>query len=577
MSVIGKILYFAGYTFDFENTHNQLPLDIEVGRNNTYVAIPRSQKKQAFGRRFATVLYEIIIFLIILWSVPYSLYMSVRDKDIILFGRSWFQILIAFQYYHAISYFGKNHFYENIVCNTKLRHYVEIALPVASFVSFSLAVMNVALLNTGFRLHTYDDIYSFANLTGKVFLSILLFFDSLYSYLTFTINACIFAINMLYHKNTVTNYSIMLDNYIRQSMNVVRKVNNVAVEYAQMKTKFDNTVALLTPFFSALNFIGFITIYFYMNALGKHDLGVIEYTNLVLFIITETIYLVSIQAVNTNIGNIGDSINSNILVTTFFGNKNFNRVMPVSSNPSHLPHLQSTQRSATGQAGRVGRTNVRPDGRRDGSGSSEGGGDATVDINIDLNIERHDRVDGVDSTDGVNSVVMSDQFDGKNSHRKALLSDDSSGEYHRSAHSSDSHQDVNVPHDTGFGTGLGLGSGSTDPLYDVGSGQGSVPNTGRTVQSDYMMGEHYELDDLYRALGDGATNNMAMLKHIVVASVSNQQMIDWMTLRSIVDGRWKTFRIFGVEFTDTTLIAKLFGVAVAVLMSAEVGFLLKWW
>lgn len=420
---IGAILYFAGYTFSYENNFNA-PLDIELGRHNTYFAKQRSRKKETLAKKILSILYETIIFVLILWSVPYTAYMAIREKDFVLFGRSWFQILVAFQYYYAIHYFNKNHFYENIICNSKLRKSVSICIPISLLVSLILAIMNTVLLNTGFRFFAYNEIYNMSEQTGKTFISILLFLDCLYSYLTFIINACVFAINMFYHRQTVSKYSENLETYI-QSTNAVKKINNIAIEYSQMKTRFDQTVDLLTAFFSVLNFVGFSTLYFYVHAMKNKDMSVLEYINTILFVLTEIIYITSIQSVNTNIDKISDIINSNTLITTFFGNKNVNRQIKKNTH--------------------------------------------------DLNIVRHDR------------------------------------------------------------------SLDSEPII--------------TEDTDQLM---------------------LMMRNIVTTSTSNQQMLDWMSLRSIVEARWKTFCIFGVEFTDGTLISKLAGFVMIILMSTQIGSILQW-
>jgi hypothetical protein len=54
-------------------------------------------------------------------------------------------------------------------------------------------------------------------------------------------------------------------------------------------------------------------------------------------------------------------------------------------------------------------------------------------------------------------------------------------------------------------------------------------------------------------------------------------MVDCIILKNIIQTRWKTFRIFGIEFTDTTLISKLFGTIIVILVSSKLGTVLRWW
>ena len=490
---MGKILHFAGYTSDFENNTSHLPLSIEHGRRNTYVAKQYTNKQNAISVRAGFIIYECLIIAVILWPTVYALYMAIRDDDYVLFGRSWFQVLVCAQYYYGITYFGMNHYYENIVCNTKLKTYIDVVLPLATIIGTCLAIINVVLLNLNYKMLVYADIYKSSEIVGKVLISALLFIESIYTYITFLINACIFSINMLYHRQRVTTYATDLGNYIKSSLSTVRKLNNVGVEYTQMKTKFDETVTLLTPFFTVLNFIGFITIYFYMRAITNNLLGVSEIINFILFVLVETIYIVAIQAVNTNVSNINVILSSNTIIAEYFGNKVFNRTMP-----AHELYMRDSHMMTYKDKYNNGIDLPRPDSEEENN-------------------------DGMTTSD----IALTDY------NKPKCNPNDEHKEYHRTDAEHNNNQDYEF-------------------MNDIMSGQ-------------------------IKTLSNNVAENDMMLRNILVASISNQQMLDWISLRNIVSGRWLTFRIFGVEFTDTSIIAKLFGIAVVILMSSEFGSLMRWW
>lgn len=546
-SAVCNILYIAGYTFDVNNNVYVSPLDIEQGRQNTYVARSRVQKKESLKRMALTTIYKLIIYALILWLVPYSLYMAIRDKNVYEFGRSWFQILIAMQHYYAASYFSDNHFYENIMCNEKLKRYMSNAVPCILLLSISLGVLNVTLLNIGFRYNGYDELYNNAQYIGKVLISLLIFFDSFYSYITFTINSCVFVINMVHHKITVSNYSEALGNYIKNSMNVVRKINIVATEFSQMKCMFDKTVQLLTPFFSVLNFVGFITIYFYLDAVQNQDLSVSEYINVILFIIVEYVYIQSIQAVNQNISNIEDVITSNSMITTFFGNKRFNRTMPLID--SHL--------------------------YEHGYMSSPNLNSKESDI-VDLNIRRHDESSfthpDTPYSNAVNSnAVCSNNLcpvPGINTIASESLVDGQLG---------DDRMDMNLMTKK-LPQSLALAHVDAIPMSTLNLLPQDQYNQSRDPSSEYYKQRDNSDQQMNHLIPESYLNaNINVMKQVMIASISTEQMLDWLVLSNIVSVRWKTFTVFGVEFTDTTLISKLFGAGVGVLMTAQLGFILKWW
>lgn len=440
------ILYFSGYIFDFESNVHHPPLDIELGRYNTYIAKSRSIKQEHKRKIYAEYCYIIFIFATMFWILPYTCYMAIRDKNIDHFGRSLFQLIVVSQYYNGIKYFNHTHFYENIVSNSNIMYYMKILLPSVSIASLILTIFNVILLGSDVYIHGYSDIYTNSNTIEKILLLILYFFDSIYSYLTFTLNACVFVINMVNHKNTVSDYSHSLINYIKNSMDTIQKLNIIAIEFSQMKDKFDQTVIYLTPFFTTFNFIGFIMIYFYLRTIRDGTITPAEIINMILFGIVEVIYIVAIQTVNNNIINIADTISSNSVITTFFGNKRFNRII------SPL--------------------------------------DEVTDDIVD------------NKKNNMNDLENSSKFKDMNDN------------------------DINKK---------------------------------ITILDNHIVKIH------------------SMVTHNLIASISADQMMDWLVLQGIVSGKWQTFRIFGIELTDSKLISRIFGIFATVLISSEIGTLLSWW
>lgn len=466
MSIIGYILNFAGYTFDFKDKSQVPPLDIEIGRHNTFIARQKSQKNSCICNVCCKYTYSIIIYLLILWLLPYTAYMAIRDRNVILFGRSLFQVIIGLQYYYAKVYFANNHFYENIVSDKKMTKYMKCILIIVSIITFILSSINVYMLNSNIKMHGYTDIYNnmSSSIVNKALLSTLLFISSLYSYLTFSVNASIFSINMLYQKNTVESYSKMLNNYIRGSVNTFRKLTNIATEYSQMKYRFDNTVTLLTPFFTILNCVGFVTIYFYIDAIIIQNLSATEMINIILFLIVDIIYIIAIQSVNSNIKKISETILSNNVIATLFENKRYNKSMPV----------------------------------------------------IEKTTLRHEPIETIERHVPILSYTK--DIDMNELHNIDLSSD-------------------------------------TEKKY-INIQETDLPNA---FYNDTNIHNQY------------SANTYELTQHIMVACISTHQMIDWIVLRHIVKEPWYAFTIFGISFTDSTLLTKIFGAIVSVLITSKLG------
>uniref|UniRef100_A0A6C0BF09 Gustatory receptor n=1 Tax=viral metagenome TaxID=1070528 RepID=A0A6C0BF09_9ZZZZ len=330
MACFGKILNFIGYTFNFNDKSQIPPLDIETSKNNTYVAKIKTQQTESTVKKVFIYIYNIIIICIIMIQVPYAVYMSIKNKSVIDIGRTLFQFVILLQYYYGKKYFSNNHFYENIVCDKSLMNTMKIFAYIFVVVSIILSFINTYLLGTGHYIHVYTEVFNMSpNLSTQIVIYLLLFFNCIYSYIIFTVNACIFSINLVYHKNTVATYSTMLDDYIKNSMSTLKKLNIITIEYSQMKFKYENTVDLLTLLFSSLNFFGFSAIYFYINAFNLGSISAVEIINIIMFLIIDGIYLYAIMSVSSNILHISHIILSNNIIATLFETKRTVQTMPI--------------------------------------------------------------------------------------------------------------------------------------------------------------------------------------------------------------------------------------------------------
>lgn len=420
MTYIGPILYFIGYIPEQENTILS-PLEIEVRQNGTYTTITKKPYTPHIIYNIIKNLYEIIIFCIIAWTIPYSIYLAIHTKNILIFFRSSFKILYAIQYYCANQYFKKQHLYENIICNATLNYYINTILPLMCCISVVLSSLNIYFIRNYYYYHIYSDIYD--NMNNTIFICILFFLDSLYSYISFAINACIFLINMFYHKQIIKDYSDNLERYIRHNINITQKINNISIEFIKMKSSFNNTVTLLSNFFSSLTICGLFSLYVYINDINN-SIG--EYINIILFVGVEVLYIYSIHTVNEHIEKIRNSIcTSIVLASTVFSN---------------------------------------------------------------------------------NISIYNDKFS----------------------------------------------------VYD------------RDTKSDI------DSDELANNIRDEIQTSNNLLKEVIITNVSNQYMLELLSLRTIVNEPWKTFQIFGVEFTDLTIVTKFIGIVIIILMSTKVSYIFNW-
>jgi hypothetical protein len=50
-----------------------------------------------------------------------------------------------------------------------------------------------------------------------------------------------------------------------------------------------------------------------------------------------------------------------------------------------------------------------------------------------------------------------------------------------------------------------------------------------------------------------------------------------MILQKIGNGKWGTFKIFGIELTDTKLISRIIGLIITALITTEIITIFNWW
>ena len=463
---IGILLYTTGYTYDYKENNNERPLAIGPAPNNTFVPREVSDAKASRVTKIPGLVYNSIIILIMLWRVFYSVYMAFRDGEFLHVGRTTFQVLFAFQYVLGIIYFRADHFYENIGDKSEMISKLKMAVPFTILIALALSITMTGLMATGHTIHGYTDVFDSANLIGQVFLSVLLFVDTFYSYLTFTINACIFTVNMLYQKSVVNGFVKRLNLFINSSQDGDSKVTNIAQDYALTKDGWDATVSAMTYFFWYLNFFGFLASYFYLQAIEQNDISADEISNLVLFILIDVIYIYSITNVNRDISRISDTLGCTALLLQYFTNE------------------KDDEHSLRNIGGRLNR------------------------LDVEMGFVQPPHPDP-------SPAVIATRRD---SDEESGLHTESDGQYNFDA--------LNHP--------------ANDEVY----------------------------------LTDPNTN--AMLRQIHTTVTGTAKMGNWANLQSVAGARWKTFRLFGVELTDTTLISRIVGLILALGIASELVNTLNW-
>jgi hypothetical protein len=496
VNFIGFMLYITGYTYDYTENINEPPLTIRAAANSTYITRQVAIKKTGHVRKLLGYTYNVFIIIIMCWRVVYTIYMSIRDNDITPFGRSIFQMLFVLQYILGIMYFREKHFYQNISAKSDMTVLLRATAPFTILLSVVMAIVFTTLMINGINIHGYSDLYNNISGTGKIFLAILLFVDEIYSYQTFMINTSVFVINMIFHKRQVSSYAKSLnEEFIKSDQDVSSKVNEITIEYSLMKDSFDETVSVLNRFFSSLNFVGFLSIYFYVGSIKAKTITFDEIINFMMFIIVELVYIISIQRVNKSITKISDATGSTAMVAVYF-----------TGNTEDDYHTLDMFRSKKGD--------------------------------FDMN--------------GLKTYMHTNKSPKMYRKRSPKINTNKS------------------------------------PITEQDIITQSVDNSNMTDDVRINIKQSYKFDDINNNIrhdNSSDINALAMdqsytnesLRNVMTTVSGIQGMINWIALQNITSAKWKTFSIFGVQLNDTTLISRLFGIAMTLLISTEVGSTLNWW
>ncbi len=313
---VKTLLNVSGYGLHTEkNDRTEYNLDLIVPN-----ITPTVSKKNIFKW-----IYVALVFLTIGWTIIYAIIQTILTGDKVWLYRITFQLLIALQYLIAMSYFNKSDLF------TKLNNLPALILPfkkmlvLSACVSVCVAITCLTLVIKGYRVFIYTSIYKETKSTGILFL---LFFDELFSYLTFLTNVSGFAINMMYHRDRLIFYNNKMGAFSLSSVSLAQKINSITVEYTYLKEEYGNTVDILNSFFVVLNTLGILHTYFVLNLIDTSTIQFKEFWDIILYFVVEYIYIMSAQKVKRALDSIAGVIQSPTYIDACIRRNTNEKILP---------------------------------------------------------------------------------------------------------------------------------------------------------------------------------------------------------------------------------------------------------
>jgi hypothetical protein len=315
-------------------TQNDLVVDIE---NGNVVVHTRNEQQYPKIKLTANILYSFLIICLTIWPFIGSVVYSIINGSADIGFQNAFQLLFFAQYVTGIIYFKKQHLFENLKLHPNVSIKYLYCLISGFTISLILAIICVVSLNKNLYISVYSEIYLMCELRGKILLSILIFFEKLYSYIIFFTNTITFSILMLYHTVAIQKFSDNLKEFSSGSSAISAKISTIGTEFMAIRNNYGQTVENLGTFFVTTNIIGILGVYGVLTALANKIYSPNDLTNLIVFIIIEIIFIGSIQYSRTSIDDIIKEMSSQIYISKFLEKKTDDFIIP---NIESLENLQ---------------------------------------------------------------------------------------------------------------------------------------------------------------------------------------------------------------------------------------------
>lgn len=288
-------------------------------------------------------IYNFIILGLIIWSILALIILVATKKNTNYIGGAIFHIIFFFHYIFGLSYYKTDHLFNILEKHSRTKYIYNIFMVIAFLSAISLAILNVFLFMKQDKYLIYSYFYSENYLQYNVGMIILIFIDTLYSYLSFFTYAVTFCTIMFYHKHVVKSYNQKIYEYVKRPDSANKKINTIALEYTRLKDEFSIAVKYLKNFFVSLNIFGGIGFYVTIINLQSRNYNPIGITNSCIFLIIEIIYIISVESVQSHVSDILKLLTSQQFVTSLFRTYNTNRHIELTAGNHHdLQSIGST-------------------------------------------------------------------------------------------------------------------------------------------------------------------------------------------------------------------------------------------
>jgi hypothetical protein len=273
--------------------------------------------------------YNTLVFSIMIWSVMYSVVLSIEYNTLNYFSGQIFQMIIAIQYLYGIRYFhntisvgdplgntgtnspeGNNHMTKIFAQHPYLEKQFNLGIVVSTVLGCIACIVSIIAVSTQ-SFQIYGQMSD--QIPTNVMMILVISIDKFYSYSTFFVNTTVFIINIFYHKFAIVEYHQKVKKYAVSSTSLAKKINEITVDFVQLKNDYYDTVQQLNDSFATLNILGLINLYFVIRMIVGGNISTNDVVNIIIFFLVEWIYINSVFSLRTTTSHIIHAIKSAIL------------------------------------------------------------------------------------------------------------------------------------------------------------------------------------------------------------------------------------------------------------------------
>lgn len=280
--------------------------------------IRNNDEQQNKMKKILKYVYNIIIFMIIMWLLINSIMMFIKNKNIINFMEIVFYALYIAQYINSLIFFNKTYLTKKIKENNKIKCKLNISCIISFSISFLVAILlfHKILFNKENNICILNSIFENTN----IYNNIIIILGLVISNMSFLINSCIFAVILFNHFDEVENETIALITYSERETILEKKVSNITSKIVKIQNKYETSISILNRFFTIVYILFFVSLYIVLKKIANDTIIYLDIVNLGIFLIIQIIYLWSIQKMKTYVNDLTDTI-TNIINKNIYNNR----------------------------------------------------------------------------------------------------------------------------------------------------------------------------------------------------------------------------------------------------------------